>query len=185
MIPFLGEIAQIFIEVTNEKQNFTWEGYGLRLFIPENSLPTGVEKCDLHLAVHSSCPYGIPPDHKLVSAVYSINSKPEVEFDRELTLEVQHCANSDELYFAHAADYSKSVNVLMNGNFSESHSGSIQLKKFCWYMIVQLLKVFGLYLDPDLYYSILSFYKVNPIIDKEVIIKIAVCENLDARISVS
>ena len=180
-----GEIAQISMEITNEKQHFIWDGYGLQLLIPKNSLPVGVGKCVLHLTVNFSCPYEIPSDHKLVSAVYSINCKPEVEFMQELTLQIQHCANSDKLRFVRAADPSKSVDVLMNGVFSDSHSGSIQLKKFSWYMIVQLVEQYlGFSSAPDLIdYSVLPFYKVNS--TNEVIIKIAICENLHALISVS
>ena len=183
MIPYLGKIAQISMEITNEKQHFTWDGYGLQLSIPENSLPIGVQKCVLHLAVYFSCPYEIPPDHELVSAVYSIDCNPKVEFKQELTLEIQHCANSNELYFARAVNLSKSVDVLANGIFKGSHSGSIQLKEFSCYMIVQkLLKYLGLYSDP-VYCCVLPFYKVKQI--HEVIIKIAVCKNLDPLISVS
>ena len=184
MIPYLGKIAQVSMEITNEKQHFTWNGYGLQLSIPENSLPTGVEKCVLHLAVYFSCPYGIPPDHKLVSAVYSIVCNPEVEFKQDLKLEIQHCAHPNELRFARGADSLKSADLLTNGIFSDDHFGSIQLKKFSWYMIVQiqkLLEYFGLYLCP--FYCVLPFYKVNS--THEVMIKIAVCENLDAVISVS
>ena len=166
------------MEITNEKQHFTWDGNGLQLSIPENSLPTGVEKCVLHLAVYFSCPYEIPPNHKLVSAIYSIDCNPEVKFKRELTLEIQHCANSIELYFARAVNLSKSVDVLENSIFGDSHSGSIQLKEFGCYMIIQK----QLKSDPA-YCCVLPFYKVKQI--HEVIIKIAVCENLDPLISVS
>ena len=189
-----GKIAQISIEITNKKDIFPWEGYGLRLFIPENSLPIGVEKCVLHLTVYSLCPYEIPPDHKLVSAVYSIDCNPEVDFKQELTLEIQHCTNTDELCFARAAGPFMSVDMLSNGDFKDKHYGSIQIRKFSLFSIVQkLLKNLQnlIYSDPnpepttaDLCdYSAMLFYKVQ--YSKVVEIKITVCKDLAALTSVS
>ena len=165
------------MEITNESQHFTWDGYGLQLFIPENSLPSGVEKCVLHLTVYFSCPCEIPPYHKLVSAVYSINCKPEVEFKQGLTLKIQHCANTDELCFARAAGLFMPVDMLSNGDFKDKHYGSIQIRKYSLLGIVQKL------LKNLCDYSAMLFYKVE--YSKAVKIKITVCKDLAALTSVS
>ena len=177
-----GVIAQVSVEITNQKQQFTWNGYGLRLLIPENSLPPGVENCALYLSVYFSSPYEIPSDYMLVSAVYSITCEPEIEFTQELTLEIQHCAKSMNLAFLRVADQLEPISIMMNGIFFK-HYGSIQVKKFSWFMI--LLKFLGLYSEaPSCDYSALQFYKVV-YSNHEVKIKIAVCKNLDTQISVS
>ena len=177
-----GVIAQVSVEITNQEQQFIWNGYGLRLLIPEKSLPAGVENCILHISVYLSSPYEIPSDQMLVSAVYNVFSKPEVEFKQELTLEIQHCVNSTKLAFVRVADHLKPVSTIINGNFNDRY-GSIKVKNFSWYMIV--LKLLGLYLEaPSCDYVALQFYKVVRS-NFEVKVKIAVCKNLDAHCSVS
>ena len=179
-------IAQKCVEITNKKQDFTWKGYGLQLLIPENSLPAGVDKCVLHISVYLSSPYEIPSDHKLVSAVYNINCKPKVEFREELTLKIQHCANSASLPLSFAQVTANQLNVLENGFFSDGRYGSIQVKKFCWYMILsRIQKFFGLDSEPEpCDYCALQFYKVV-CSNFKVQIRIVICRNLEAHASVS
>ena len=175
-------IAQVSVEITNQKQEFTWNGYGLRLLIPKNSLPADIENCILNISVYFFSQYEIPSDHKLVSAVYNITSKPDIEFKQELTLEIQHCEKSMELAFVRVTDQPKPVSTILNGNFHDCY-GSIQIKKFSWYMIV--LKFLGLDSEvPSYNYVALQFYKVERP-NLEVKIEIAVCRNLDTHFSVS
>ena len=44
-------IAETSVQVTNQAQTFRWEGYGLRLHVPQGALPDGLEKCRLFLKV--------------------------------------------------------------------------------------------------------------------------------------
>ena len=46
-----GTIAEKTVLVTNQKQNIVWEGYGLRLHIPPNSLPEDCSQFELKMAV--------------------------------------------------------------------------------------------------------------------------------------
>ena len=172
------------MEITDEKQDFTWKGYGLQLLIPENSLPAGVEKCVLNISVYLSSPYEIPSDHKLVSAVYNINCEPAVEFREELSLKIQHCANSVNLPLSFARATVDQFSLL-NGVFHDGHYRCIQVKKFCWYMIVfnPILNFFGSYPEPCDYCA-LQFYKVV-CSSYEVEIKIAICRNLETHATVS
>ena len=158
--------------------------------IPKNSLPAGIDKCVLRISVYLSSPYEIPSDHKLVSAVYKFNCKPEVEFREELTLKIQHCAKSASLPLSFAQVTAGQLNVLRNGVFHDEHYGSIQVKKFCWYMIFSRIQKFlRLYSEPEpepepCDYCALQFYKVvcsNYVVQ----IKIAICKNLEAHTSVS
>ena len=172
--------------------------------IPKTSLPAGIDKCVLRISVYLSSPYEIPSDHKLVSAVYKFNCKPEVEFREELTLKIQHCAKSASLPLSFAQVTAGQLNVLRNGVFHDEHYGSIQVKKFCWYMIFSRIQKFlRLYSEPEpepepepdpepepepepepCDYCALQFYKVV-CSNYAVQIKIAICKNLEAHTSVS
>ena len=84
-------IAETSVQVTNQAQTFCWEGYGLKLHVPQGALPDGLEKCRLFLKVGLSGQFSLPQNTSLVSAVYWVDSKPQCKFLQLLTLEIQHC----------------------------------------------------------------------------------------------
>ena len=84
-------IAETSVLITNQAQSFRWVGYGLKLRIPQQCLPAGLEECRLFLKVGLSGQFELPQNTSLVSAVYWLDSEPRQEFSKHLTLEIQHC----------------------------------------------------------------------------------------------
>ena len=77
---------------------FEWKGYGLKLSIPEDSLPTGMEECRINIKASLSGPFLLPEDSDLLSPVFWISAL--CKFRKPVTLEIQHCASRDEASFA-------------------------------------------------------------------------------------
>ena len=127
------------MRVTNEEQNFVWKDYGLRLYIPQGSLPKGHTHCCINIRVAVSGQFHFLKGRRPVSAVYWLSSDLEEKFSQPLTLEIQHCAIQSavsELEVATAATTSHSLpfqfQYLKGGVFSQFNSyGSIQLNHFC------------------------------------------------------
>ena len=95
---FLDFLAENSLHVTNEEQHFVWDGYGLRLHIPHNSLPDGCSHCHLKITVSLSGNFQLPEDGVLVSAVYSFtHDLGDMELTNAVTLEMQHCASDNVL----------------------------------------------------------------------------------------
>ena len=75
-----------------------WEGYGLRLHIPHNSLPDNCNHCHLKIAMSLAGNFELPRDGVLVSAVYLFtHDLGDRELRNLVTLEMQHCASADVL----------------------------------------------------------------------------------------
>ena len=85
-------IAETSTLITNKAQTFSWKGYGLKLHIPQQSLPAGFEECRLRLKVALSGQFRLPQNTSLVSAVYWLDCELREKFSKHLTLEIQHCA---------------------------------------------------------------------------------------------
>lgn len=87
-------IAEKTETITNQEQLIEWEGYGLKLHIPANTLPKELTQCQLKMAVALSGTFKLPKEGVLLSAIYLFTCR-DLE-DRELcvpvTLEMQHCA---------------------------------------------------------------------------------------------
>ena len=90
-------IAETSVLFTNEAQSFCWEGYGLRLHIPQGALPAGLEECRLVIGVCLSGQFAFPQNTSLVSAVYYLNSEPCCKFSKPVTVEIQHCVKSTHI----------------------------------------------------------------------------------------
>lgn len=72
-------------------QLINWEEYGLRITVPQNTLSSSIEICDIKVEVLVSGLYILPEGTELVSAVYCVfGSKPLLQ---PVTLEIQHCAH--------------------------------------------------------------------------------------------
>ena len=126
------------VEVTDEEQHIHWEGYGLRLYIPHNSLPDDCSHCNFTIAVSLSRDFELPEDGILVSAVYSVtHDLGERKLKKPVTLQMQHCATSSALsglQILRADDHSNKFSVLPGGVFSyDNHYGAIELDHFSWF----------------------------------------------------
>ena len=189
----IGFIAQVSVPITNSLHHFCWNGYGLKLTVPENSLPHGVDKCILHLSVFSSPPFDFPKGYELLSAFYNIKCEPKVEFKRNVTIEMQHCADSEiakELSFIRVGDQittmasSHELSVLEKGTFLPNKSyGSIQVKQYSWYGIFRIFRrLLRRQTERIRRYCVMLFYKMQS--SYEVDIELAVCQDLQAQVTV-
>ena len=80
------------VTVTSSSQSFHWEGYGLKLKVPAQSLPSHINSCKITLMVSLSGLYQFPDNTELVSPVFWLRCKPQVQFEIPLSLEIEHCA---------------------------------------------------------------------------------------------
>ena len=78
-------------------QPITWEGFGLRLHIQEDSLPAGMEQCTLNIKASLAGQYEFPENSSLVSAVFWLRCEPTCKFTKPVTVEIQHCAKSENV----------------------------------------------------------------------------------------
>ena len=130
-------IAVKTVQVTNEEQHIFWEGYGLRLHIPSNSLPENCSQFELKMSVSRSQHYKLPDDDGiLVSAVYSFShTLGHKKLQKPVTVEMQHCvANSayNPLCILQAEDTSDTFSVIEGGTFDHNEGyGVIELRHFC------------------------------------------------------
>ena len=124
------------VVVTKDPQSFTWEGYGLKLHIPQGCLPAGVEQCTINIKASLAGQYEFPENTHLVSAVFWFHC--EVKFTKKITLEINHCAESNdclELTFVRAVHNQEQLPYafsVLGGDFTGHCSyGAIELKSFC------------------------------------------------------
>ena len=78
-------------------QPITWEGFGLRLHIQEDSLPAGMEQCTLNIKASLAGQYEFPENSSLVSAVFWLRCEPTCKFAKPVRVEIQHCAKSENV----------------------------------------------------------------------------------------
>ena len=154
-LPGIEVLAETSVRVTSEEQSFVWKDYGLRLYIPQGSLPAGHTHCCFKIRAAISGQFQFPEGSRPVSVVYWLSSDLKEDFFKYLTLEIQHCAKQSavgELEVVTAATTSHTLPYqfqrLKGGVFSAINSyGSIQLNHFC------LLCLISKSLYPLTYYS--------------------------------
>ena len=134
--------------VTNEEQYIVWDGYGLRLHIPHNSLPDDLNQCNLQVQVAQAGKFELPEDGVLVSAVYSFTPDlGDKELRHSVTLEMQHCANTSALKDLRVV---RSIigmpckfEIIPGGDFTRSDGyGVINLHSFSRYSILKRIRSF-------------------------------------------
>ena len=134
------------LTITNAAYEFVWEGYGLRLYILENTLPSGMEKITLNIAASIAGHYEFPENSHLVSAVYWFRCDPWCElFEKQITMEIQHCAKTDntlKLSFVRAVRSQKNLpykfNHLAGGKFTSHSSYGVQkMSRFSGMSVIQ------------------------------------------------
>ena len=114
-------IAEKTVIVTNEEQHVIWEGYGLRLYIPPDSLPEGCSHLKLSVNVGLSGEFQLPENGVIVSAVYSFSHDPIDDLRQPVTLEMEHCAAAsalDNMSVVRANNNSNSFKYVPGGDFS-------------------------------------------------------------------
>ena len=145
-------LAEKTVKVTNEEQDIVWEGYGLRLYIPPNSLPEDCSELQLNITVSRARDCELPDkDGILVSAVYSFSHNlGERKLRKKATLEMQHCAQGS--YTPLCIVQSDSIvpphkfQTLQGGKFDSSDRyASIELDHFCsfgvylvWFFFIEI-----------------------------------------------
>ncbi|CAI8049046.1 hypothetical protein GBAR_LOCUS27005 [Geodia barretti] len=119
--PTFEVIAEKTVIVTNEEQHVIWEGYGLRLYIPPDSLPEGCSHLELSVNVGLSGEFQLPENAVIVSAVYSFSHHPIESLRQPVTLEMEHCAAAsalDNLSVVRANTNSNSFSYVPGGDFT-------------------------------------------------------------------
>ncbi len=104
-LPGVEVVASTCVIVTNSPQTFHWVGYGLKLTIPQGSLPAGVDQCQLDIKASVAGQYQFPDNLQLVSGVFWVHPLPFCRFQKQLRVEIQHCTkmtSSTKLSFVRA-----------------------------------------------------------------------------------
>lgn len=89
--------AETTLIITNASQNFVWEGYGLRLRIPMNCLPSEIEQCIINIKASVSGQYEFPDNTQPASAVFWLRCEPRCKFTLPISVEIQHCGKSRDV----------------------------------------------------------------------------------------
>ena len=126
-------------------QQITMEGFGLKLHIQEGSLPAGMEQCILQIKASLAGQYEFPENSHLVSAIFWLHCETVHKFTKPITMEIQHCAKSEnlsKLNVVRAVCSQKQLpytfKQLPGGNFTNHSSyGVIELNSFSGEGIVQ------------------------------------------------
>ena len=130
----IDKIAETSFEITHQALTYEWSGYGVKLHIPQDSLPANCQQCNMEMIASLSGQYAFPANCEIVSGVYWIYCP--VKLRKYATLEVQHCSkNKHGLSFFRAECTQEQLPYLFQrkrgGIFSEHCSyGSIDLSKF-------------------------------------------------------
>ena len=131
--------------VSTEGGSFQWKGYGLRLHVSKDSLPSGMRECKINIRVSLSGQFQLPEGSSdLLSPVFWISAP--CKFTKPVTLEIQHCALTDHeavlsnLSFVFTkcsqSDLPYILKPLEGGVFTKhSNYGSIQLNNFSGFSV--------------------------------------------------
>ena len=125
--------------MTNKGGSFDWNGYGLKLHVPRDSLPAGLDSCDITVKASLSGQFEFPEDLEPVSPTFWITAPGK--FLCPITVEIQHCVITEDgtppplLTFSTAnctqADLPYEFKPLDGGAFSTHSSyGSIAVRHF-------------------------------------------------------
>ncbi len=137
-------MASTSVVLTNSPTTFDWSGHSLRLTIPSNSLPVGVDQCQLDILASTAGQYQFPSTLHLVSGVFWVHSGALGPFRQPLTMEIQHCAkitSSTKLSFVRANCFQESLpyrfkEVKEHSSFTEHSSyGSLKVTHFSGYAV--------------------------------------------------
>ena len=182
-LPGVDVVACVTVIVTNSDQLFYWSGYGFKLIIPPNSLPAGMDQCELHITASFTGQYQLPDGQELLSTVFWVRSDRPCHFQRQLTMEIQHCAkmtSTTRLTFVRADCSQTSLPYTFKklegcGSFSEQSTyGSLLLDHFSGVSVTGE--------DVERLYTASLYYLNQSVRSTE--IHLVVSWNLDAHIEV-
>ena len=90
-------IGETHFVVPNKGGSFEWKGFGLRLYIPKNSIPASMAEYTINIKASLSGEFQFPEGSDLFSPVFWI-SVP-CQFLKPVTLEIQHCTLREDESF--------------------------------------------------------------------------------------
>ena len=133
-----------FVITGSHSQTFEWQGYGLKLHIPEAAVPRDHTECRIDIKAGLSGQFSFPDDSQLVSCVYWISCSHK--FLKPVTLDIEHCAavqdssQSSSLRFVAAkcsqVELPYQFKELKQATFSpQSSFGSVQVSQFSFFGI--------------------------------------------------
>ena len=134
-----------FVITGKHSQTFEWQGYGLKLHIPEGAVPGDHTECRIDIKAGLSGQFSFPDDSQLVSCVYWIACSRK--FLKPVTLDIEHCATvqdfsqSSSLHFVAAkcsqTELPYQLKELKQATFSpQSSFGSVQVSQFSFFGII-------------------------------------------------
>ena len=129
--------------VTNEGLNFQWKDHGFKLHVPKNALPEGIPEYSVNIRVSLAGQFELPEGYELVSAVYWVATQGK--FTKQITIEVQHCANfrdPNQLCFVSTSRAQKPLpykfKVIGGGTFTLGNKyGALSTTHFCGKAVVK------------------------------------------------
>ena len=168
----MNVIAQTQVVVHNNgAQSFEWKGYGLKLLIPCDALPRGLESCIITIRVGLSGQFQLPRHYDIISAVYDIRTTAELA--RPIAIEIDHCAHCiSPRYFTFAVAKSQMgppymFELLPGGLFApSSRYGKISVQQFSLFSILRYIGSFQwLFPAPSVCYCAQVYYVCEQITD--------------------
>ena len=171
--------------VTGDNSAFTldWVQFGLRIEVPEGSLPAG-HRTELHVKAIIGGDFILPPDCYLVSGIYQIRGSEQ--FEKNVTLHLPHAAiikSEEEAYSFrfYTADCSSGPPYEfkeMEGGYFRPHSNSatIDVHHFCCITT-------GSNECPDQQYVSQVFYQPNSVQDWNMVLAVTKDEPIVANVS--
>jgi hypothetical protein len=135
--------------VIKSEQNFSWNQYGINLYVPQDALPEEMQQCTIHIEVNTMEKCQLPKNAYFASPVYLIKCIPPVyQFSKPLTLEIQHCSRQnsfDKLCFVRSTSAKLGFDIIDSGDDHVYHTsfpqhcsyGLIKLDRFCGYAAAQ------------------------------------------------
>ena len=132
-----------FIVKGRHSQTFKWEGYGLKLSIPEGAI---LSESVIYIKVGLAGQFELPPGAQLVSPIYWLYC--DNDFQHPITLELQHCSSiknqskNSSLCFIVAECSQQELpykfKFLDEGTFSQhSPHGSVEVEHFSLFGLVE------------------------------------------------
>ena len=127
-------------EITpSSTEPFEWKEYGLKLYPQKDCLPPGVDMITVTILSSIAGQYVFAEGCHLVSCVFWFRCLPNCAFAKPLKLQMEHCANTNDLTnltFVRASSSLSpySFKQLEGGHFfSKGHRdcGTIELSQFC------------------------------------------------------
>ena len=123
------------------------------MHLPENALPPGAEKCEVHVKASLSGQFQFPERMELISGIYWISAP--YKFAKPVTIEIQHCLRAEHAQYLSSLTYivakctqenlPYNFKILSGGVFSpSSRYGSISLTQFSAFGITSLLRLTSL-----------------------------------------